>query len=46
MATVKSYLEFTPEEIINKSILSIKQDIGLLSNNIVPLGGRKAKRNF
>ena len=44
--TVKSYLEFTPEEIINKSILSIKQDIGLLSNNIVPLGGRKLKEIF
>lgn len=44
--TVKSYLEFTPEEIINKSILSIKQDIGLLSNNIVPLGGRRIKEIF
>jgi 3-oxoacyl-[acyl-carrier-protein] synthase-3 len=44
--SVKSYLEFTPEEIINKSILSIKQDIGLLSNNIVPLGGKKIKEIF
>ena len=44
--TVKSYLEFTPEEIINKSILSIKQDIGLLSNNIVPLGGKRIKEIF
>ncbi len=44
--TVKSYLEFTPEEIINKSILSIKQDIGLLSDNIVPLGGKKIKEIF
>jgi len=44
--TVKSYLEFTPDEIINKSILSIKQDIGLLSNNIVPLGGRRIKEIF
>lgn len=44
--TVKSYLEFTPEEIINKSILSIKQDIGLLSNNIVPMGGKKIKEIF
>jgi 3-oxoacyl-[acyl-carrier-protein] synthase-3 len=44
--TVKSYLEFTPEEIINKSILSIKQDIGLLSDNIVPLGGKRIKEIF
>ena len=44
--TVKSYLEFTPEEIKDKSILSIKQDIGLLSNNIVPLGGKRIKEIF
>ena len=44
--TVKSYLEFTPDEIIEKSILSIKQDIGLLSDNIVPLGGKKIKEIF
>lgn len=37
--TLKSYLEFTPEEIANKSLLSIKQDVKLLSENIVPLGG-------
>ena len=41
--TLKSYLDFTPEEIMNKSIFSIKQDIGVLSNNIVPLGGKKIK---
>lgn len=44
--TIKSYLEFTPEEIMTKSILSVKQDIGLLSDNIVPLGGRKLKKIF
>lgn len=44
--TVKSYLEFEPDEIINRSILSIKQDIGLLGDNIVPLGGRKLKEIF
>jgi 3-oxoacyl-[acyl-carrier-protein] synthase III len=44
--TLKSYLDFTPEEIISKSILSIKQDIGLLSNNIVPLGAKKIKEIF
>jgi 3-oxoacyl-[acyl-carrier-protein] synthase-3 len=41
--TLKSYLDFTAEEIINKSILSIKQDISLLSDNIVPLGAKKIK---
>jgi 3-oxoacyl-[acyl-carrier-protein] synthase III len=41
--TLKGYLDFTPEEIISKSILSIKQDISLLSDNIVPLGARKIK---
>jgi len=44
--TVKSYLEFTPDELINRSILSIKQDIGLLSDNIVPLGGKRIKEIF
>jgi 3-oxoacyl-[acyl-carrier-protein] synthase III len=37
--TLKSYMEFSHEEINNKSILSIKQDVKLLSENIVPLGG-------
>ncbi|MEP6673968.1 MAG: beta-ketoacyl-ACP synthase III [Ferruginibacter sp.] len=41
--TLKSYLDFTPEEVMNKSIFSIKQDIAVLSNNIVPLGGKKIK---
>jgi 3-oxoacyl-[acyl-carrier-protein] synthase-3 len=44
--TLKSYLDFTPEEIISKSILSIKQDIKLLSDNIVPLGAKKIKQIF
>ena len=41
--TLKSYLDFTPEEVMEKSLLSIKQDISVLSNNVVPLGGRKIK---
>ena len=41
--TLKSYLDFSSEEIINKSIFSIKQDIAVLSNNIVPLGGKGIK---
>ena len=46
--TLKGYLDFTAEELINKSIFSIKQDITLLSNNnnIVALGGRKIKEIF
>jgi 3-oxoacyl-[acyl-carrier-protein] synthase III len=44
--TLKSYMDFTPEEIKNKSILSIKQDIKLLSDNIVPLGGKRIKEIF
>jgi len=44
--TLKSYLDFTPEEIMTKSILSIKQDIKLLGDNIVPLGARKIKQIF
>ncbi len=39
--TLKGFMEFTPEEIMTKSIFSIKQDIGLLGDNIVPLGGKK-----
>jgi 3-oxoacyl-[acyl-carrier-protein] synthase-3 len=41
--TLKSYLDFTPEEVMNRSLLSIKQDIALLSPNIVPLGGKRIK---
>jgi 3-oxoacyl-[acyl-carrier-protein] synthase-3 len=44
--TLKGFMDFTPEEIMNKSIFSIKQDITLLSNNIVTLGGKKIKEIF
>ncbi len=37
--SLKSYMDYTPEEIMEKSILSIKQDVKLLSENIVTLGG-------
>lgn len=36
--TLKSFTEYTPEEIIALSILSIKQDVKLLSQNIVVAG--------
>jgi 3-oxoacyl-[acyl-carrier-protein] synthase-3 len=44
--SLKGFMDFTPEEIKNKSIFSVKQDIGLLSDNIVPLGGTKIKEIF
>jgi 3-oxoacyl-[acyl-carrier-protein] synthase-3 len=44
--TLKSYLDYTPEEIIGQSILSIKQDIKLLSDNIVMLGAKRIKEIF
>ncbi len=37
--SLKGYLEYNAEEISSKSLLSIKQDVKLLSENIVPLGG-------
>ena len=37
--SLKSYLDYSPQEIMAESILSIKQDVKLLSKNIVPLGG-------
>src|ERR1022692_852912 len=36
--TLKSYMDYEPEEIMKKSILSIKQDVKLLSENIIALG--------
>lgn len=44
--TLKGFMDYTPEEIMNKSIFSIKQDITLLSNNIVNLGGKKIREIF
>ena len=37
--SLKSYMDYSTEELLEKSILSIKQDVKLLSENIVPLGG-------
>src|SRR6478736_1897404 len=41
--TLKGFMDYTPEEIMTKSIFSVKQDITLLSENIIPLGGKKIK---
>ncbi len=43
---LKSYLDYSPEEIRTQSIMSIKQDVKLLSENIVPLGGLMLTRLF
>lgn len=37
--TLTSYMDYTPQEMMAKSIFSIKQDVKLLSKNIVELGG-------
>ncbi|MES2374956.1 MAG: beta-ketoacyl-ACP synthase III [Bacteroidota bacterium] len=44
--TLKGFMDYTPEEIMTKSIFSVKQDINLLSDNIVPLGGKKIREIF
>ncbi len=44
--TLKSFLEYTPDEINEHSVMSIKQDVKLLSEHIVPLGGIKLKQLF
>ncbi|MBW6481825.1 MAG: beta-ketoacyl-ACP synthase III [Vicingaceae bacterium] len=49
--TLKGYMDFDAEEIISKSVLSMKQDTKLLGENIVHLGFDKLKticekRNF
>lgn len=37
--SLKSYMEYSPQELVAQSILSIKQDVKLLSKNIVLYGG-------
>lgn len=44
--TLKSYMDYSPQEIIEKSVLSIKQDVKLLGENIVKLGFKKLKQIF
>ena len=41
--TLKSYMEYSPQELMSQSILSIKQDVKLLSKNIVLYGGYGVK---
>lgn len=44
--TLKSYMDYAPKELIDHSILSIKQDVKLLGENIVKLGFKKLKLVF
>ena len=44
--TLKSYQDYSPEEIMAKSLLSIKQDVKLLSKNIVLYGGYGVKASL
>jgi 3-oxoacyl-[acyl-carrier-protein] synthase-3 len=44
--TLKSYMDYSPEEIMNQSILSIKQDVKLLGEYIVNLGIDKMQEVF
>lgn len=41
--TLKGYRDYTPQELMSQSILSIKQDVKLLSKNIVLYGGYGVK---
>jgi 3-oxoacyl-[acyl-carrier-protein] synthase III len=43
---LKGYLDFSPGEIQARSVMSIKQDVKLLSENIVPLGGIMLSKLF
>jgi 3-oxoacyl-[acyl-carrier-protein] synthase-3 len=44
--TVKSYMDYTPQEINENSILSIKQDVKLLGENIIRLGFKKLEKTI
>lgn len=44
--TLKSYKDFTGKEILDQSILSVKQDVKLLSKNIISLGFKGLQKIF
>jgi 3-oxoacyl-[acyl-carrier-protein] synthase-3 len=44
--TLKSFMDYTPLEIYEQSILSVKQDVKLLGENIVRLGFKKLALMF
>jgi len=37
--SLKSYMDYAPEEVLSKSLLSVRQDVKLLGENIIDLGG-------
>ena len=37
--SLKSYMDYTPEEVLSMSLLSVRQDVKLLGENIINLGG-------
>jgi 3-oxoacyl-[acyl-carrier-protein] synthase-3 len=37
--SLKSYMDYTPEEVLSRSLLSVRQDVKLLGENIINLGG-------
>lgn len=39
--SMKSFMDYSPQEILDQSILSIKQDVRLLGENIVKIGHQK-----
>jgi 3-oxoacyl-[acyl-carrier-protein] synthase-3 len=41
--SLRSYMDYSPEEMISRSVLSIKQDVKLLGEYIIFLGGLKLK---
>jgi 3-oxoacyl-[acyl-carrier-protein] synthase-3 len=42
--TLSSYFDYSSKELIDRSVLAIKQDVKLLSKNIVELGGTGLKK--
>jgi len=44
--SLKGYMDYTPEEIISQSILSMKQDVKILRENIIELGFDNLKAIF
>ncbi len=43
---LKSYMEFAPHDILDQSVLSIKQDVKLLGKNIIAYGGKALKASL
>lgn len=42
--SLKGYMEFSPKDLLDRSVLSVKQDVKQLSKNIVELGGVGLKK--